>query len=62
MKITFGDKDSFQDILRRVYGLFLDNTTPDFKSARSRPTGMVLKFETRYDIQSYLKFRKIILL
>ena len=38
MKITFVDKDSFQVILRRVYVLFLNNTTPDFKSARSRPT------------------------
>ena len=38
MKITFVVKDSFQVILRRVYVLFLDNTTQDFKSARSRPT------------------------
>ena len=47
MIITFVDKDSFQDILRTVYELFLDNTTPDLKSARSRPTGMVLEIETR---------------
>ena len=38
MKITFVDKDSFQVILRRVYVLFLNNTTRDFQSTRSRPS------------------------
>ena len=37
MKFSFVDKDSFQVILRRVYVLFLDNTTPNFQSTRSRP-------------------------
>ena len=36
MKLSFVDKDSFQVILRRVYVLFLNNTTRDFQSTRSR--------------------------
>ena len=42
MKISFRDKDSFQFILRRVYVLFLNNTTRDFQSTRSRPSIMFL--------------------
>ena len=42
MKITFVVKDSFQVILRRVYVLFLNNTTRDFQSTRSRPSIMFL--------------------
>ena len=42
MKITFVDKDSFQVILRRVYVLFLNNTTRNFKSTRSRPSISIL--------------------
>ena len=42
MKTIFGDKDSFQVILRRVYVLFVNNTTQDFQSTRSQPSIIIL--------------------